>query len=63
MFLCCPTLILQTDLDECKAKEAKCVSSAKCINTYGGYRCVCNGTADVDGSQSCIICKYAWNPI
>lgn len=43
------------DLDECKAKEAHCVSSAKCINTYGGYRCVCNGTADVDGSQSCII--------
>uniref|UniRef100_A0A3Q2QZC4 Si:ch73-105b23.6 n=1 Tax=Fundulus heteroclitus TaxID=8078 RepID=A0A3Q2QZC4_FUNHE len=35
-------------LDECKAKEAGCVFPAKCINTYGGYRCVCNGT-EVDG--------------
>ncbi|KAM8738329.1 mucin-like protein [Acanthopagrus schlegelii] len=43
------------DLDECKAKEAACVHPALCANTYGGYRCVCNGTTDVDESQSCVI--------
>ncbi|KAM3606136.1 uncharacterized protein V6R79_011362 [Siganus canaliculatus] len=43
------------DLDECKAKEAACVHPAFCANTYGGYRCVCNGTADVDEAQSCVL--------
>uniref|UniRef100_A0A3Q1BQA9 Uncharacterized protein n=1 Tax=Amphiprion ocellaris TaxID=80972 RepID=A0A3Q1BQA9_AMPOC len=43
------------DLDECKAKEAACVHPAQCTNTYGGHRCVCNGTADVDKTQSCLI--------
>ncbi|KAI3362951.1 hypothetical protein L3Q82_011622, partial [Scortum barcoo] len=43
------------DLDECKAKEAECVYPALCANTYGGYRCVCNGTTDVDETQSCIL--------
>ncbi|XP_074501535.1 uncharacterized protein LOC141773590 [Sebastes fasciatus] len=42
------------DLDECKAKEAACVHPALCTNTYGGYRCVCNGTTDVDETQSCV---------
>lgn len=32
-----------------------CVPPALCANTYGGYRCVCNGTADVDETQSCVI--------
>ncbi|XP_049591742.1 fibrillin-2 isoform X1 [Syngnathus scovelli] len=43
------------DLDECQAKEAACVPPALCINTYGGYRCVCNGTTDVDKTQSCVL--------
>ncbi|XP_029306046.1 uncharacterized protein LOC115020232 [Cottoperca gobio] len=43
------------DLDECKAKEAECVYPALCANTYGGYRCVCNGTTDVDKTQSCVL--------
>ncbi|XP_044070958.1 mucin-like protein isoform X2 [Siniperca chuatsi] len=43
------------DLDECKAKEAVCVHPALCANTYGGYRCVCNGTTDVDETQSCVL--------
>ncbi|XP_028325377.1 fibrillin-1 isoform X2 [Gouania willdenowi] len=43
------------DLDECKAKEVECVYPALCANTYGGYRCVCNGTTDVEESQSCVI--------
>ncbi|XP_051936932.1 fibrillin-1 isoform X2 [Hippocampus zosterae] len=43
------------DLDECKAKVAMCVPPALCINTYGGYRCVCNGTTDVDETQSCVL--------
>uniref|UniRef100_A0A3Q1EUP3 Si:ch73-105b23.6 n=1 Tax=Acanthochromis polyacanthus TaxID=80966 RepID=A0A3Q1EUP3_9TELE len=42
-------------LDECKAKEVACVHPAQCKNTYGGYRCVCNGTADVEKTQSCLI--------
>ncbi|KAL4641211.1 mucin-like protein [Arapaima gigas] len=43
------------DLDECMAKEAICHKPALCANTYGGYRCVCNGTLDVDEIQSCIL--------
>ncbi|XP_034537476.1 mucin-like protein [Notolabrus celidotus] len=43
------------DLDECKAKEAMCVLPALCTNTYGGYRCICNGTTDVDETQSCVL--------
>ncbi|KAK5853644.1 hypothetical protein PBY51_014781 [Eleginops maclovinus] len=43
------------DLDECKAKEAVCVYPALCANTYGGYRCICNGTTDVEKSQSCFL--------
>ncbi|XP_043991780.1 mucin-like protein [Gambusia affinis] len=42
------------DLDECQANETECVLPALCINTYGGYMCVCNGTAVVGGSESCI---------
>ncbi|XP_035028119.1 mucin-like protein [Hippoglossus stenolepis] len=42
------------DLDECTAKEAVCVHPALCANTYGGYRCVCNGT-DMDETQSCVL--------
>ncbi|XP_038816074.1 uncharacterized protein si:ch73-105b23.6 [Salvelinus namaycush] len=43
------------DLDECKSNEAVCRQPALCANTYGGYRCVCNGTTDVDDTQSCIL--------
>lgn len=43
-----------TDLDECEAKEAGCTHPALCANTYGGYRCVCNGT-DLDDTQSCVL--------
>ncbi|XP_058508285.1 mucin-like protein isoform X2 [Solea solea] len=42
------------DVDECKSKEAACIHPALCVNTYGGYRCVCNGT-DVDESQPCVL--------
>ncbi|KAG7229887.1 hypothetical protein INR49_009604 [Caranx melampygus] len=42
------------DLDECEAKEAGCARPALCANTYGGYRCVCNGT-DLDDTQSCVL--------
>ncbi|XP_028845519.1 uncharacterized protein LOC114795935 isoform X2 [Denticeps clupeoides] len=42
------------DLDECKAHEAMCLTPALCANTYGGFRCVCNGT-DLEQSQSCIL--------
>ncbi|CAJ1066922.1 mucin-like protein [Xyrichtys novacula] len=43
------------DLDECKAKATVCVLPALCTNTYGGYRCICNGTTDVDETQSCVL--------
>lgn len=46
-----------TDLDECKANEAACVHPALCDNTYGGYRCICNGTTEVDKTQSCVLGK------
>ncbi|XP_078016684.1 uncharacterized protein LOC117248622 [Epinephelus lanceolatus] len=51
------------DLDECKAKEAVCVHPALCANTYGGYRCVCNGTTDVDESQSCVLDRDQANDV
>ncbi|KAI7806067.1 hypothetical protein IRJ41_025875, partial [Triplophysa rosa] len=44
------------DLDECKTNEAVCSKPAQCVNTYGGYRCVCNGT-DLKEIQSCILGK------
>ncbi|KAK7901518.1 hypothetical protein WMY93_018287 [Mugilogobius chulae] len=31
------------DLDECATKVAVCKEPSVCKNTYGGYRCVCNG--------------------
>ncbi|KAF6735252.1 Fibrillin-1 [Oryzias melastigma] len=43
------------DLDECKAKIQPCASPALCFNTYGSYRCICNGSTDVEESQSCVI--------
>ncbi|XP_016355982.1 mucin-like protein [Sinocyclocheilus anshuiensis] len=48
------------DLDECTTKEAPCSKSAQCVNTYGGYRCVCNGTDLKEESQSCI---FDWNSV
>ncbi|XP_026791522.3 mucin-like protein isoform X2 [Pangasianodon hypophthalmus] len=42
------------DLDECYSNETVCTHPAVCYNTYGGYRCVCNGT-DMKESQSCIL--------
>lgn len=42
------------DVDECQSMEAQCVPPAQCTNTYGGYRCLCNGT-DMDESQSCVL--------
>ncbi|XP_048126330.1 fibrillin-1 [Alosa alosa] len=47
------------DLDECKAKEARCVPPAVCSNTYGGYRCVCNGT-DME-AQTCVLDRDSVN--
>ncbi|XP_031434910.1 mucin-4-like [Clupea harengus] len=48
------------DLDECKANEAGCVPPAVCSNTYGGYRCVCNGT-DMEVAQSCVLERESVN--
>ncbi|KTG37591.1 hypothetical protein cypCar_00011224 [Cyprinus carpio] len=48
------------DLDECKTNEAPCSKRAQCVNTYGGYRCVCNGTDLKEESQSCIL---DWNSV
>ncbi|XP_055025536.2 uncharacterized protein [Misgurnus anguillicaudatus] len=42
------------DLDECETNEADCLKPALCVNTYGGYRCVCNGT-DLIYAQSCVL--------
>ncbi|KAG7512990.1 fibrillin-1-like isoform X1 [Solea senegalensis] len=50
------------DVDECKSKEAACIHPALCVNTYGGYRCVCNGT-DVDESQPCVLERSKQNDV
>ncbi|TRY88739.1 hypothetical protein DNTS_029673 [Danionella cerebrum] len=42
-----------SNLDECQTNEAPCSKTAQCVNTYGGYRCVCNGTDLKEESQSC----------
>ncbi|XDV50742.1 hypothetical protein PO909_019757, partial [Leuciscus waleckii] len=49
------------DLDECKTNEAPCSKTSQCVNTYGGYRCVCNGTDLKKESQSCIIDRNSVN--
>ncbi|KAL6487444.1 hypothetical protein MHYP_G00040700 [Metynnis hypsauchen] len=48
------------DLDECKGNETLCTKPAVCSNTYGGYRCVCNGT-DLKEAQSCILDRGSLN--
>lgn len=45
-----------SDLDECHTNKTLCTQPAVCYNTYGGYRCVCNGT-DMNNAQSCILGK------
>ena len=43
----------EDDLDECSAKETNdCPDNANCVNTYGGYDCVCkSGETCVDFNQ------------
>ncbi|XP_017318641.1 fibrillin-2 isoform X1 [Ictalurus punctatus] len=48
------TSVYVGDLDECHTNESVCTHPAVCYNTYGGYRCVCNGT-DIKEAQSCIL--------
>ncbi|XP_062852425.1 neurogenic locus notch homolog protein 1-like [Trichomycterus rosablanca] len=48
------------DLDECKSNKTVCPQSSVCYNTYGGYRCVCNGT-DLKESQSCTLDREILN--
>ncbi|XP_066536237.1 mucin-like protein [Hoplias malabaricus] len=48
------------DLDECKTNNTLCKNPAVCSNTYGGYRCVCNGT-DVKETQTCILDRGSLN--
>ncbi|XP_075057071.1 uncharacterized protein LOC142143258 [Mixophyes fleayi] len=39
------------DVNECAANEQNCSSSAVCENTYGGYKCVCNSSAKLEGNH------------
>ncbi|XP_055083462.1 mucin-like protein [Periophthalmus magnuspinnatus] len=47
------------DLDECANDIAVCKEPAVCKNTYGGYRCICHGEADVEENQECIVMDSA----
>ncbi|XP_078413338.1 mucin-like protein isoform X2 [Cetorhinus maximus] len=40
------------DLNECISGETNCHGTALCENTYGGFKCICNGNAEME-SQSC----------
>lgn len=40
------------DIDECKAGTAECLPGAKCVNTQGGYDCLCHAGFDGDGRRS-----------
>ncbi|KAJ8014227.1 hypothetical protein DPEC_G00038060 [Dallia pectoralis] len=48
------------DLDECLLNQTVCRQPSVCANTYGGYKCVCNGTVDAD-PQACIFDKGVGN--
>lgn len=41
-----------TDLNECVSGEAVCHGTALCENTYGGFKCICNGSVQLE-SQTC----------
>ncbi|XP_043552698.1 fibrillin-2 [Chiloscyllium plagiosum] len=45
------------DVNECISGEANCHATALCENTYGGFKCICNRSAEVE-SQLC----YTNNP-
>ncbi|XP_072906741.1 mucin-4 isoform X2 [Hemitrygon akajei] len=47
-----PSRISVEDLNECAGGEAVCRGAALCKNTYGGYKCICNGSAELE-SQTC----------
>ncbi|XP_032882267.1 mucin-like protein [Amblyraja radiata] len=49
-----PSPISVEDLNECVSGEAVCHGTALCENTYGGFKCICNGSAQLE-SQTCYI--------
>jgi hypothetical protein len=42
-----------TDLDECVAATAECMSNSTCRNTFGGYDCDCKPGFTGDGKTGC----------
>ncbi|XP_055495584.1 uncharacterized protein LOC129699638 [Leucoraja erinacea] len=47
-----PSPISVEDLNECVSGEAVCHGTALCENTYGGFKCICNGSVQLE-SQTC----------
>ncbi|KAM4770876.1 uncharacterized protein WCC33_002646 [Rhinophrynus dorsalis] len=41
------------DVNECESNEHNCSNTALCENTYGGYKCVCNGSMKLE-ANNCI---------
>ena len=38
----CPFLFSSSDVDECVTNSHNCDDNATCINTVGGFHCMCN---------------------
>ncbi|KAJ8307441.1 hypothetical protein KUTeg_015525 [Tegillarca granosa] len=45
-------------IDECSTGEFNCGANAVCLNTDGGYTCICNPGYYFDGTN-CIVCENA----
>ncbi|XP_073410087.1 uncharacterized protein [Dendrobates tinctorius] len=39
------------DVDECAANEHRCSNTSICENTYGGYKCFCNSSMELEGND------------
>ncbi|CAJ0929768.1 unnamed protein product [Ranitomeya imitator] len=39
------------NVDECAANEHRCSNTSMCENTYGGYKCFCNSSMELEGND------------
>lgn len=46
------------DLDECQEGTHTCHPSATCVNTEGGFQCVCPNPTDMQPQQLCSLSKW-----
>ncbi|XP_077138548.1 mucin-like protein isoform X2 [Ranitomeya variabilis] len=50
------------DVDECAANEHRCSNTSMCENTYGGHKCFCNSSMELEGNDCASVSRMeeAW---